>query len=268
MPHGNGRHQRDDVPAGFVRVPAGTAVGGSPTVIEHFCIAKYETTNRDVAEAMQWAYNQRPPLVRASSTTVRTTKGSREELLDLDAEHCQISFSLGTFSVDAGKEDHPCVEITWRGAAAYCNFRSAMEERTPCYDLSDWSCDFGAGGYRLPTDKEWEYAARGGKDGRDTAFSGSNDIDAVAWYFANSGGRSHKVGTKAANELGIHDMSGNVWEWCHDWYTEGVTRVERGGSWMNILEDYCRVSNRYKCHPDSYPNRGFRPAMDAPKADD
>ena len=101
--------------------------------------------------------------------------------------------------------------------------------------------------YRLPTEAEWEYACRSG--GRDEKYSGGSDIDRVAWYYGNSGGSTHAVGGKVANGLGLYDMSGNVWEWCSDWYDEnyygnsptqnpqgpesGSSRVYRGGSWNN-----------------------------------
>ncbi len=134
--------------------------------------------------------------------------------------------------------------------------------------------------YRLPTEAEWEYVARGGKQSQDYKYSGSNNIDEVAWYTGNSGGNTHPVGTKASNELGIYDMSGNVWEWCSDLYDKNyytyspqnnpqgsarsTGRVLRGGSWFNIA-DYCRVANRLGNYPFSiYNYYGFRIALSAP----
>lgn len=117
--------------------------------------------------------------------------------------------------------------------------------------------------FRLPTEAEWEYAARGGNKSKGYKYSGSNNIDDVAWYTDNSSNNTHAVKTKQPNELGIYDMSGNVWEWCNDWYgsynsnaqvnpagpTSGSFRVIRGGSWLSNAR-ICRVSNRDSDTPD------------------
>lgn len=116
--------------------------------------------------------------------------------------------------------------------------------------------------FSLPTEAEWEYAARGGNKAQGYLYSGSNTIGDVAWYTSNSSSTTHPVKTKQSNELGIYDMSGNVWEWCADWYgsysssaqtdpvgpSSGSYRVLRGGGWFNNAT-YCRVAFRYRYAP-------------------
>ena len=129
--------------------------------------------------------------------------------------------------------------------------------------------------FRMPTEAEWEYAARGGKKSKGYTYSGSNTIGNVAWYADNSSSKTHIVKTKAANELGIYDMSGNVYEWCSDWYgtysssaqtdpagpTTGPYRVRRGGGWSNNAT-YCRCANRDYYTPSyKYDNLGVRLAL-------
>ena len=126
--------------------------------------------------------------------------------------------------------------------------------------------------YRLPTEAEWEYAARGGSKNKNNIYSGSQTINDVAWYKDNGGKKTHPVGTKHPNELGLYDMSGNVYEWCSDWYgsysvsaqndpqgpSSGSYRVERGGSWL-FESTNCRVSARYFVDADfRYSDLGFR----------
>ncbi len=129
--------------------------------------------------------------------------------------------------------------------------------------------------FKLPTEAQWEYAARGGKHSRAYKYSGSNSIGDVAWYGDNSGSQTHNVATKQANELVLYDMNGNVWEWCCDWYGDyssgsqtdpagpatGSDRVFRGGGWFNYARN-CRVSYRGHFSPvDRGNDLGFRLAL-------
>ena len=161
-----------------------------------------------------------------------------------------------------GSENLPIVGISWNDATAYCQWLSGKTGKN----------------FRLPTEAEWEYAARGGNQSKGFKYSGSNTIGDVAWYTENSDSKTHPVGIKGANELGIHDMSGNVWEWCSDWYDEnyykssaaqnpkgaqsGSLRVLRGGSWFNFVS-YCRSSIRNWLGPNlRFDHYGFRLARD------
>ncbi len=181
-----------------------------------------------------------------------------------------------------GRGKRPVIYVSWNDAIEYCNWLSENENLPAAYDENgkfldangNITCDITeVVGYRLPTEAEWEYAARGGNETQNYKYSGNNDINTVAWYDGNSGDKTHEVGTKAPNELGIFDLSGNVWEWCSDWYgnysnteelinlvgpTSGTCRVGRGGSWYNYAS-HCRVAGRGGISPtNSYFILGFR----------
>lgn len=165
------------------------------------------------------------------------------------------------WTTECGKgSDYPAYCVSYTEAIDFCNKLNELTDNKY--------------GFRLPTEAEWEYAARGGNKSNGYTYSGSNTLDNVAWYSGNSNSKTHVVKTKAANELGIYDMSGNVWEWCSDYssryYSEsgnlqnpkgpstGVGRVLRGGSWYDYAE-YCRVANRFNYFPDdSNDYFGFR----------
>lgn len=157
----------------------------------------------------------------------------------------------------------PVERVRWRDAKQYCNERSLLEGLKPCYNekTPDWDCDYGATGYRLPTEAEWEYACRAGTDGP-YDFGSPDKLRQHAWFKDNADQKTHPVGQKKANRWGIHDLYGNVSEWCEDVYSPAyyqaspatdplgppnpgrdVRRVIRGGSWRSSA-DLCRASAR------------------------
>jgi formylglycine-generating enzyme required for sulfatase activity len=173
-----------------------------------------------------------------------------------------------------GRGSRPAVNVTWMEAVEYCNWISGESGLEPCYTIEgeNVTCDFSADGYRLPTEAEWEYAALGGMETSGFAFSGSDDPMEVGWFMDNSESSTSQVGELSPNELGLYDMSGNVWEWCWDWYDEykgsfqlnpsgpvsGEFKILRGGSWSYFEEDMA-VSSRGRAYPeDRDANNGFR----------
>jgi len=180
-----------------------------------------------------------------------------------------------------GRGTRPVINVSWNDAIAYCNWLSEKEKLPKAYDNNGNLLDKDGRvttdpskvvGYRLPTEAEWEYAARGGNKSKGYKYAGSDNVDDVAWYRDNSGSKTQEVGKRVPNELGIYDMSGNVWEWCSDLYgdypnpeqtnpynsTAGSYRVIRGGSWGSDAT-YVRVANRSSNSPTgAFSDLGFR----------
>jgi formylglycine-generating enzyme required for sulfatase activity len=155
----------------------------------------------------------------------------------------------------------PVEGVSWRDAIGFCNALSQREGLAPAYrvhDADDVEWDAAADGYRLPTEAEWEHACRAGTTG-----PRYGPLDEIAWYRGNSGGRIHDVGGKRPNSWGLHDMLGNVWEWCWDIYDAevyGSYRVLRGGGWFDEHWS-CRASVRRRSHPTfQIDDVGFRVA--------
>jgi len=194
------------------------------------------------------------------------------------------------------QEKRPVETVSWYDVIVFCNKLSKLEGLSPVYSISGstdpstwgtvpttsdatWNAVViisGANGYRLPTEAQWEYAAKGGNpsaaDWIGFTYSGSDTVGDVAWCSVNSGSKTHEVGKKAVNRLGLYDMSGNVWEWCWDWYNSysdavqtdpsgavsGVSRVGRGGGWGDSA-GILRSAYRGSVAPiDRYEVLGFR----------
>ena len=187
--------------------------------LSDFYIGKYEVTHAEYIQFM-------------NAVGVRSDGHYQgKELVDMKDSHCAVGYKNGSFYFKGHKyattENTPMICVTWYGASEYAKW---------------------AGG-RLPTEAEWEYAARGGKKSQGYKYSGSSTVGDVAWYAKNSSDKTHPVGQKDPNELGLYDMSGNVWEWCSDWYdskyyqsgnqtnpkgpSSGSHRVLRGGSYFS-----------------------------------
>jgi len=187
---------------------------------------------------------------------------------------------MGVFKSQAGYEKKPAVYISWYGAVAYCNWLSDQENLDKCYgEINNrGNVDIRKNGYRLPTEAEWEYVYRKGSTlvppDFSTRYYWGNTMDyAFCWYTDNSGGIRHVVGQKKPTSSGLYDMSGNVWEWCSDWYgpyseekatdpagpEKGKDRVYRGGGWFGG-QDCCRSCDRFEASPTERTNGlGFRP---------
>lgn len=193
----------------------------------------------------------------------------------------------------------PVEMVSWYDVVEYCNQRSIREGLKPYYNIDKdkkdpnnkndndhikWSVTIneGANGYRLPTEAEWEYAASGGQASKGYTYSGSNNVDEVAWYWKNAGdkilsgnwnwpiiesnnNKTKSIGTRKPNELGIYDMSGNVREWCWDWYSNSDLesqsssfRVVKGGGWIGGVNNN-EISFRGKFDASGFgPDQGFR----------
>jgi len=233
----------------MITVQGGTLPQESPllarTVVETFRIGKYEVTYGEWLEVRQWA----------------VTNG-----YDLDG--------IGS----GAAANYPVGDVSWYDIAKWCNAKSQKEGLAPVYSVDgsiyksgesdEVSIDRAANGYRMPTIAEWEWAAQGGTQSQGYVYSGSNDVNAVAWYSGNTDGDPKPVGGKQPNELGIYDMSGNVWELCEEITTDSDTglleALNRGGA-VNMPAQFCTVRNvGSRSLSSRIFDHGFRLARNAP----
>jgi formylglycine-generating enzyme required for sulfatase activity len=312
------RVEHASTPPGMAYVPGGVFVMGDvadgrslslPLHTVHlspYFLQEKEITNGEMRDVLQWAFDR--GLVEVASAplhgpfggrVVRSTVGGTNDLYGLDEYAEELDFTNGVFVVKAGKGSHPNIYVSWYGAAAYCHFRSLIEGLESCFDPADWSCDFSKGGYRLPTEAEWECAARGGYAGMRFPWGDTNvithsranyrsstnnvyDVSPTRGFhpdYASQPLRTSPVGVFGPNAFRLHDMCGNVWEWCWDWagpYTadaqadprgpaSGSYKVFRGGSNYTTAER-TTVSARYlSTAPGEFGyDVGFRCAMTCP----
>ena len=276
------------VPAGVFTMGSDEGEGDPDEIPEHtpyisaFFIDSYEVTNLEYATALNWASSDSLIAVveHGSDLYVAAATGGAEEYIHLSRSVSPITYTDGIFAVESGRENYPVCQVSWYGAAAFCNWRSGMEGKTPCYNLTIWVCDFGASGYRLPTEAEWEKAARGDTDertypwGEEISCSKCNywdDVDTCIRWTAEVDYAGYRDG---ASPWGAMQMAGNVWEWCNDWYDSsyyasseaadprgplsGAQRMIRGGSWAS-RSGHVRCAGRMADDPGDWQfDYGFR----------
>lgn len=190
---------------------------------------------------------------------------SKFKLEDVLAEMVKVEGNSDLPDFYIGK--YPVTQVLWQAVMGYnpSSFKGADNpvEQVSWYDCQDFIKKLNSKTgrkFRLPKEAEWEFAARGGNKTHNYTYSGSNNLDEVGWYDRNSNTKTHPVGLKKPNELGIYDMSGNVSEWCEE--SSGAKRIVRGGSWINF-DSCCTVSCRDDYYPDSGNSHyGFRLVMD------
>ena len=263
--------------------------------IDSFYMDIYEVTNQKYCDYLNSAYSQ--GVIEVNGGIVYK-KGDSEPYCGTtpSSSYSRITWNGSTFGITAGKEYHPMLMVSWYGAAAYANWRSEQAGLTPCYDLDTWECNFGADGYRLPTEAEWEYAARGGEyyykypwgdniDGSKANYTISGDPFETGPYPWTTpagyyDGNQIPAGLDMANGFGLYDMAGNVFEWCNDWYhddyyssspynnphgpSSGSDRVVRSFGWSSS-GGTLRCANRQNRYPgDMFNHYGFRLALEIP----
>jgi formylglycine-generating enzyme required for sulfatase activity len=267
----------------MINIPSGSFIMGADslgftehevTLTNNFEMAKYETTVSEYCDMLNFALSQNELLILPNES-ILNLNGGQQELLDLDSGSCLIEFIDNAFNVLDGAEQLPIVEVTWFGAAFYCNMLSRMNGENELYDLQIWDCSiYSESGFRLPTEAEWEYTARY-NDGRIYPW-GDEPPDSTRVNCFDFGVASlAEVGSYSPlgdSQLGLCEMSGNVWEWCNDWFDEysnesqidpigpqtGIRKVIRGAGWFSPA-DQLPAANRSRNYQDhSYYDFGFR----------
>ncbi len=272
--------------------------------LDSFHIGVYEVTAQEYADGLNWALGQGGLIEVRNDVVYKYADTDAYCNLFSAYPRCRIHYSGSSFTVTSGMEAHPITDVSWVGAAAYCNWLSVQNGLAPCYNIETWECNFDADGYRLPTEAEWEYAARGGAHDPYYMYPWGDTLDGSMANCSDSGdpyegenpettpvgyydGGQIPAGSDMANGYGLYDVSGNVREWCHDWYSDsyysayapdgwppnpigpadGIYRVTRGGCWW----DYAGIRNRMQCAGRFYNSwwgrsstDGFRVAKPAP----
>jgi formylglycine-generating enzyme required for sulfatase activity len=294
----------DQPPDGMVFIPGGRFMMGDvlgdlnnatpvhEVYVSPFFMNRFEVTIKELHSVLQWAHERSRVQLAEGGKFITDSKGTN--LMEIGKHNSEIRYGTNGFTIVTGHENYPAPYITWYGAVTYCNWLSEMLGMELGYDLLTWKCDFSKVAYRLPTEAEWEYAARGGHYGMRFPWGHTNVIShELANYksstnfvydvgppvglhplYANNSPPSSPVGSFAPNNFGLYDMCGNVWEWVNDLSNryspgfqidptgpEGTTRftVFRGGSWLTRAAS-TTVASRYRSvtREDSVEDVGFR----------
>jgi formylglycine-generating enzyme required for sulfatase activity len=261
------QHPSDELPIHTVKVNS-------------FYMATTETTNKQFLDYLNSAYSR--GIIEVRGNIVYATGGTDPYFLTYQsANYYSIGFSGSSFSIMDFRSEHPVVGVMWSGAAAYCNWLSSQNSLQECYNLTTWNCDFTRNGYRLPTEAEWEYAARGGHTNPYFNYPNGNTIDIAGVNLPNSGDPYETASypnttpvrfydgklklksdfnwpgsvtsyqtSNGINDFGLYDMEGNVWEFVNDWYGQNYYNTSSSDNPKGPTSGFIM--------PDGKPYRGMR----------